>query len=86
MSGLVKAFQQRVDPLDGDDGIHADPKFAFPAGGNPLNASLQFAGGAQQVAAIVEQGLSGRIQAGLAPLAGKERNPQFVFELGDGVG
>ncbi len=81
----VEAFQQGVDALDRDDGIDRDPQFGLPAGGDALDAALQFAGGAQQVAAVVEQRAAGRRQRGPPALAQEELGTEIVLQFGNGV-
>lgn len=82
----VKAFQQGPEALGGDEHIHPQGKFRFPARGHSLHPAFQFRGGPQQMATIPQQGAARRGEGGPATGFFKEGHPQFRLQLLHGVG
>ena len=85
MAGSVEGLQQREQALARDDRVEGDAQLRLPAVGNALHAAFQVAGGAQQVAAVVEQGAPGLVEHGAPADAFEQRDAQLVLQLAHGV-
>jgi hypothetical protein len=81
----IECLEQREQVFGRDDGVEGNPQLGFPAIGDALDASFQFAGGTQQVTTIIQQGAPGFVEGRSSPFAQEECDAQFAFQLGDGV-
>ncbi len=70
----------------GNDGVIGDAQFCFPAGGDALDPCLQFAGGAQQMPALIQQFASGRGQFGAMTATVEQQHVEVFFEFLHGIG